>query len=301
MIDPAETDPNRGYKMFGFDEVFLIYTPLANWTVHKVIDEDISLNDKTREELFWQLLEGIEFLHSIEVMHRDIKPLNMTVVSLNPAHPEARLIDFGMATRGLESYDYMLGTRSYLAPEMWAGWENRTNDPYDERVDMFAFGLSMYQFFCQQPCGWERIDTENGEISSSTLEEIERRLFESRYRDGLMQLISLFIAWDPQDRPSARDAMRMGMSESARYHDQEERMRNDRERDEIEDSGIGSSMGGLSIFGAGRTSNDRSRRESLRGTSREYEAPSRYPSSPARAPTGWNASGNQRAYRSSRY
>ena len=263
MIDPADTDPNRGYRVFGFDEVFQVYMPLANWTVHDLIKRNMSLDDKTRKEIFWQLLEGIEFLHSIEVMHRDIKPNNMTVVSMNPAHPEARLIDFGMATKGMQSCEYHVGTQEYQAPEMLAGWDNRTKDPYDERVDIFAFGLSMYQFFCQQPCGWERIDMDrNKNISNSNLAEIESRLFASKNRGKLMQLISFLISWDPEDRPSARETMRFGgRDQSARNLDEEERARIGREQDEIQDSGIGSSMGRLSISGAGQTSHDRSSRQ----------------------------------------
>lgn len=237
--------------------------PLANWTIHKLIEIKMILDDKTREEIFWQLLEGIEFLHSIDVMHRDIKPLNMTVVSINPAHPEARLIDFGMATRGMQSCEYHVGTQQYQAPEMLAGWDNRTNDPYDERVDMFAFGLSMYQFFCLQPCGWGRIDMDREKnINTSNLTEIESRLFASRNRKELMELICSLISWDPQDRPSARETIRLGgRDQSAKNRDAEEKARIDRERDEIQDSGIGSLMGRLSISGAGQTSHDRSLRD----------------------------------------
>lgn len=101
------------------------------------------MDDQTREEIFWQLLEGIEFLHAIEVMHRDIKPLNMTVVSMNPDHPEARPIDYEKAQRGLGSHEYKVGTRPYLGPEICAGSENGTYKEYDKRVEVFGFGLSM--------------------------------------------------------------------------------------------------------------------------------------------------------------
>lgn len=239
----------------------------------------MDLDDKTREEIFWQLLEGIAYLHSMGVMHRDIKPNNMTVVSVNPAHPEARLIDFGLATIGLQSRDYQAGTQQYHAPEMLAGWDNRTNDPYDERVDMFAFGLSMYQFFCGQLCGWQRIDMDSSKkISTSNLTEIENRLFASRNRKELMELISFLISWDPQRRPSAREAMSLGGREQpARSVDEEERARVDRDRDDTQDGGIGSSMGRMSISGAGPISHDRSSRQESRlphdGSSREENHP----------------------------
>ncbi len=302
MIDPAEHDRNRGYEMFGMDEVFLVYTPLANWTVQKLIGDKMALDDETREEIFWQLLEGIEFLHSIEIMHRDIKPLNMTVVSTNPNRPEARLIDFGMAHTGLESREYRVGTQPYLAPEILAGQDGRRNDAYDERVDIFAFGLSMYQFFCEQLCGWPRIDQDmDGNPNDSTLLEIERKLHASRYRQNIIKTIVSFIEWDAELRPSAREALR-DRNQSVRNHDEAERFENDEEYDELEDNcgGIGSSMGRLSVSGPGHNSNDRSSRER---DSREiwYTPASHYRSSPARSPGRWNVSERERDYRSSRY
>lgn len=240
MIDPAATDPKRGYTMFGFDEIFLVYKPLANYTIQKLIELNILLDDETREEIFWQLLEGIEFLHSLEVMHRDIKPANMTVVSMNPAHPQARLIDFGMATIGLESREYHVGTQPYAAPEILAGWDDRTNDPYDERVDMFSFGLSMYQFFCQRLCDWDRIDMDRKrDINASNLTRISFGLFETSMREELLELISNMISWDPQRRYTARETMRLGgRAQPAGSRGKEERARINAERDEIQDCSI---------------------------------------------------------------
>ena len=287
------------------DEVFLVYTPLANWTVQKLIAEKMVLDDETREEIFWQLLEGIEFLHSIEIMHRDIKPLNMTVVSTNPNRPEARLIDFGMAKKGLESYEYRVGTPSYLAPEIWAGKDGKRNDAYNERVDIFAFGLSMYQFFCQQLCSWGRIDQDiDGNTDDSTLSLIQNRLFDSKHREEITTLIASFINWDAKFRPSAREALR-GRNQSVRNYDETERFVNQGEYGEVEDSwgGIGSSMARLSVSGPGhpydRSSQERDSRDRWRTPA--YESGSHYRSSPARSPRRWNISGRERDYRSSRY
>ena len=193
-MDPSAEDPDHGYQTFEVDEIFLVYMPLAERTLQHLIDKTFALNVQTREKIFWQLLEGIEFLHSIGVMHRDIKPLNMVVVSTSAGRPEARLIDFGMAQIGLESDSYTAGTCSYLAPEMWAGEEGRTRDKYTEKVDIFAFGLSMYQFLCHQPCDWDRADTDADEnISDSFLTEIGTRLRESHNLPPLIQLVVSFI------------------------------------------------------------------------------------------------------------
>ena len=209
-MDPSAEDPGHGYQTFEVDEVFLVYMPLAKWTIQHFIEQTFALNVQVREKIFWQLLEGIEFLHAINVMHRDIKPLNMVVVSTSAGRPEARLIDFGVAQVGLESDSYGVGTCSYLAPEMWAGAERRTRDRYTEKVDIFAFGLSMYQFLCHQPCNWSRVDRDaEGNISESFLTEIGIRLCESHNLPSLIQVVLSFIDWDPQSRPSAKDAMEL--------------------------------------------------------------------------------------------
>ena len=255
MIDPAAEDPNRGYKMFEVDEVFLVYTPLAEYTIQKLIDASWMVSVEWREKIFWQLLEGIEYLHSLNVMHRDIKPLNMTLTSLNSVEPEARLIDLGSAQSGLQQYDYRVGTSAYIAPEMWAGYEGRSYEPYTEKVDIFAFGLSMYQFFCGQRCGWSRIDTDlNGNIGDSTLWEIEARVFRSDISPQLMEWVSSCMYWDPQHRPSAKELLEL----RDRYQSQRERADDCVYHDGKEDgcTEIVTTMERISVSGPEGTSHD---------------------------------------------
>ena len=243
--------------MFGLDEVLLVYSPLASWTVQKIIDNKIVMNPQIEVEIFWQLLEGLEFLHSIEVMHRDIKPLNMTVVSLTPGRVEARLIDFGMATKSLESHRYKVGTLPYLAPEILAGWDKQSNDGYDDRADVFAFGLSMYQFLCRQPCIWQRIDTdERGNLNGLLLEDIHTHLFMSRINKNILESISDCLFWEPHDRPSAREMMKLkGTEPFVSNQDPATVSSHDKESDQVNGGdGLGKLMGKLNISSPGLTS-----------------------------------------------
>ena len=192
MITP---DPSRGFQVFGVDEVLLIYTPLASWTIEKLINSRRALDVRIQEKLFWQVLEGIEFLHSKEIMHRDIKPLNIAVVSIDTDNPQARLIDFGWATFGLESDAYSAGTVTYRAPEMCAGLDSRTTHRYTEKVDIFAFGLTMYQFFCHQPRHWDRIDHDaNKKVNACNLLQIRDIISVSPTPGSLKEWIPLCIS-----------------------------------------------------------------------------------------------------------
>ena len=254
------------------DEVFLVYTPLANWTIENFVTRDMTMHDQTREKIFWQLLEGIEYLHSNFVMHRDIKPLNMAVVSIDPEQPHARLIDFGLAKKGLHSYSYNLGTRPYKAPEMWTGFEKGTIDGYDEKVDMFAFGLSMYQFLCQQPCHWDRIDKDSNEQENrSTLFEIRCCLSHSWASEELKRTIVLCTKWKPESRPSARDIIRRRLVQQSVGGTDELGGSNDGDyHNETEDSydEIAASMKKMAFSAPGRISLGKALRGSIQENSR---------------------------------
>ena len=290
MIDPAASDRKRGYEKFGLDEVLLIYSPLASWTIQKFIDNNIDLDPHTRVEIFWQLLEGIEFLHSIEVLHRDIKPLNMTVVSINPGHIEARLIDFGWATKSLQSYKYRVGTEAYLAPEIWAGWEKRSRNGYDDRADIFAFGLSMYQFFCKKHCTWTRIDQDwCGRVNDIRIQDILEKLHASGYHAKLTQLITQCLFWDPSLRSSAREIIALG--ESVRNLSSAELFSNTNDTHMKDgDDELETSIGRLSISGTGLTSCSMAEGSKDGPGTPQYERSKHYQSPTIRGPSGMNVS-----------
>lgn len=88
---------------------------------------------ETRTYLFAQVLDGIAFLHSLGISHRDIKPGNLTVKSYDP--PDAQIIDFGCATTAPRTLYDRPGTVPYLAPEQYEDlW-------HDKAVDYWACAL----------------------------------------------------------------------------------------------------------------------------------------------------------------
>ena len=126
-----------------------IYEPILLFSLYEAITlPDISLSD--REEICRQCVEGLAWIHSKGVIHRDIKPLNMGVVSLHPV--SALIIDFGHSTLEHSSTDHMKGTVPYLAPEILdlkcgLGF----NTPYTNAVDVYSMGISCFQLLCQKP------------------------------------------------------------------------------------------------------------------------------------------------------
>ncbi len=89
-------------------------------------------------QIWVQLLQLLEHMHSKKIMHRDVKIENMI---LGP-DGLVRLVDFGFArtfpTENESMADQLMGTVEYVAPEMIGRhW-------YDGSVDIWASGVTLY-------------------------------------------------------------------------------------------------------------------------------------------------------------
>ncbi|MEM7235395.1 MAG: serine/threonine-protein kinase, partial [Planctomycetota bacterium] len=94
--------------------------------------------------LGFQLASGLAYSHERGVIHRDIKPSNLLLDS----NQVLWITDFGLAkaedNEDLTETGAILGTLRYLPPEVFRG-------EGDERVDIYATGLSLYELVTLRP------------------------------------------------------------------------------------------------------------------------------------------------------
>jgi eukaryotic-like serine/threonine-protein kinase len=99
--------------------------------------------------LLMPALRGVAAAHAHGVIHRDLKPDNIFLCRTAEGEPlEPKVLDFGISKiTGPESRDHsltrsgaVLGTPYYMSPEQVRGARD-----VDERADVYAFGVMLYE------------------------------------------------------------------------------------------------------------------------------------------------------------
>ncbi|XP_074792109.1 dual serine/threonine and tyrosine protein kinase isoform X2 [Natator depressus] len=91
---------------------------------------------ETRLQIALDVVEGIRFLHSQGLVHRDIKLKNVLLDKKN----RAKITDLGFCKPEAMMSGSIVGTPIHMAPELFTG-------KYDNSVDVYAFGI-LFWYIC---------------------------------------------------------------------------------------------------------------------------------------------------------
>jgi serine/threonine protein kinase len=99
--------------------------------------------------LFADVLNGVEHAHNSSIWHRDLKPENILVTS---EEDRAIVTDFGIAHFDDEYLHTIVDTlpQERLANFRYAAPEQRSRGEADQRTDIYALGLILYELFTGQ-------------------------------------------------------------------------------------------------------------------------------------------------------
>lgn len=89
----------------------------------RIIKEEY-FSEEVAARVFRQILQALNYCHSMNIVHRDLKPENFLFVSPD-ANADLKIIDFGlskiMKEGKLERMKTRAGTPYYISPEVLAG------------------------------------------------------------------------------------------------------------------------------------------------------------------------------------
>ncbi|XP_064262230.1 serine/threonine-protein kinase PAK 3-like [Passer domesticus] len=115
------------------EELWLVMEYMDGGSLHDVIRET-RMEEGEIAAVSRECLQGLDFLHSNQVIHRDIKSHNI-LLGLDGS---VRLADFGLAaqlTAEQNKWRSAVGTTYWMAPEIF------TRKPYGPKVDIWSFGI----------------------------------------------------------------------------------------------------------------------------------------------------------------
>lgn len=148
----------------GFDVLIQMdyYTPLSDH-----MKENGELNVGEARRLAVQICSALRSMHSINMLHRDVKIENIFLDSAG----DFLLGDFGVSKQ-VETSDYssLAGTQPFIAPEVWN--VKNTNKRYTKTADIYSFGVTLYYLLNRNMLPLVREDSTQNEIDDA----IESRL-----------------------------------------------------------------------------------------------------------------------------
>jgi mitogen-activated protein kinase 1/3/mitogen-activated protein kinase 6 len=131
-----------------YEDIYII-SELMETDLASVLKSPQPLSDDHCQFFFYQILRGLKYIHSADVIHRDLKPRNLLVNS----NCDLKICDYGLArvrypddvfsTCPMTEY---ICTRWYRAPEVLSSWTN-----FGKPIDMWSSGCIFAEMLRRKP------------------------------------------------------------------------------------------------------------------------------------------------------
>jgi len=131
-----------------FEDIYVV-SELMETDLASILKSQQPLSDDHSQFFLYQILRGIKYIHSAEVIHRDLKPRNLLVNS----NCDLKICDYGLARVNFSMEEFMtcpmteyVCTRWYRAPEVLCSCTD-----YGKAIDMWSVGCIFAEMLRRKP------------------------------------------------------------------------------------------------------------------------------------------------------
>uniref|UniRef100_A0A8C7JTB0 non-specific serine/threonine protein kinase n=1 Tax=Oncorhynchus kisutch TaxID=8019 RepID=A0A8C7JTB0_ONCKI len=132
-------------EMDTYSELYLVMELVKGGDLFDAITSTNRYTERDASGMLYNLANAIKYLHSLNIVHRDVKPENLLVYEHADGSKSLKLGDFGLATVVDGPLYTVCGTPTYVAPEIIA------ETGYGLKVDIWAVGVIAYILLCGFP------------------------------------------------------------------------------------------------------------------------------------------------------
>uniref|UniRef100_A0A672H1E9 non-specific serine/threonine protein kinase n=1 Tax=Salarias fasciatus TaxID=181472 RepID=A0A672H1E9_SALFA len=164
-----------------------------------MLELDRGLTEPQIKVVCRQMLEALVYLHSMKIIHRDLKAGNILLM----LDGDIKLADFGVSaknTKTLQRRDSFIGTPYWMAPEV-VMCETMKDAPYDYKADIWSLGITLIELAQIEPPHHElnpmRVLLKIAKSEPPTLEQQHKWSLE--FKDFLKKVLDK----NPESRPTA--------------------------------------------------------------------------------------------------
>ncbi|KAJ1111350.1 hypothetical protein NDU88_008686 [Pleurodeles waltl] len=172
----------------------------------------------------YQILRGLQYIHSAGIVHRDLKPSNLGI----SVSGDLKILDFGLARHAENEMTGYVVTRWYRAPEVILSWMH-----YTRAVDMWSVGCILAEmvtgqvlfpggdYFDElnkiidltgspQPSLIDKMDSRDAQKYVKALPQKKKKNLKSVFptmNRNEIDLLEKMLLLDPEERITAKDAL----------------------------------------------------------------------------------------------
>ena len=175
------------------------------------MDQEGPLDETEVIRLGIELCRALEVCHRQGILHRDIKPENIMVAK----DGSFKLGDFGLAREWDDGSMTVIGTRNYMAPEVY-------NTFYDKSADIYSLGMVLYYFANDMRLPFWDLHDSVAQMNARCKVELPepKTAFEP-----LRRIILKACAFEPKDRYQSAADMRADLENAKSIGNKEKEIR----------------------------------------------------------------------------